>query len=184
MASRSYLYSLNYIPGGGDKPEQPFITGVSEFRGRVPLVYRLLMSANPRPCDSKIFNAPHKIAFIADYEMGLARLARFLKQIPVASAKPIIAEALTFLESADIRSRYFLLEPAETYELEYPKTFEELQPLLLEEILRAPAAADEVLASLREAAAVPGIDLLDRVFELGLGYWSTHLYFSFKTEKN
>lgn len=52
MANRSYLYSTNVVPGPDVKKATRTLTGISEWNYDIPIIYKLLLSGNPRPCKS------------------------------------------------------------------------------------------------------------------------------------
>jgi hypothetical protein len=74
MANRSYLYATNTVPGIDVIQSKRQIIGISEWNYDVPVVYKLLLSGNPRLCKSSIWDVPDLIAIVGDYSLGLERL--------------------------------------------------------------------------------------------------------------
>jgi hypothetical protein len=203
MANRSYLYSTNLIPGPDVKKEDRKITGISEWNYDIPLVFKLLISGDPRGCPTSIWGAEGDIALVGDYALGVARLRAFLERIDMPEAKPAIEEALGFLNDPANVNQYFVLECGEIFEmsdgdlveqnaelLENVRNLDEEMALALEDLRPlppeppAPPKAVGWLAKLfgaKEEAApvVQEIDPLQSVYGLGLGNWANVLYFHF-----
>jgi hypothetical protein len=73
MANRSYLYSTNYLPGSAATGSRR-VVGIAEFGNDIPIVFKLLLSGNPRTCVSLIFEGTDEIALVGDYQLGVGRL--------------------------------------------------------------------------------------------------------------
>jgi hypothetical protein len=195
MANRSYLYATNFLPSpGDDRGHQRRIVGISEWKTDIPIVFKMLLSGNPKKCRSLIWNVPEEIALVADYEHGTASLFRFLDRIPRPEIVPLREEASRFLTAENNKSPYFLLECAEIFEMEdEPLTLQ--NDRLLAEIQNVDAAAESILASLslthqgdrkrgfltrifgHKAPAPEKKDRGQLVGALGLGNWSNFLYY-------
>jgi len=76
MANRCYLYSTNSVPGSA-AAEDRHVVGISEFGHDIPLGFKLLLSENPRPCSSLIFEGTDEIALVGDYEAGVSGCSGF-----------------------------------------------------------------------------------------------------------
>lgn len=125
MANRSYLYSLSNRPASyADRPDT--ISGLSEWPYAVPFSYRVLMSGDPQECSSLVSDGfedepadrkTHLYAISSDFEMGLARLKKFLaivRRLADGSSPHLMGEldeTVAFLEAH--RDRYLLLETIE-----------------------------------------------------------------------
>lgn len=120
MASRSYLYACNEIPGASDTPEK-HLTGLSESNYDIPLAYKVLLAPNPATCRSRIWHSEKALAIVGDYDAGVAELTMFLKNITLAQLQPAIEDTLAFLHNPNNRSRYLLLECAEIFDLRGPE---------------------------------------------------------------
>jgi hypothetical protein len=197
VANRSYLYSTNAVPGTKSLQEKPKLRGIAEWNYDVPLVFKLLLSGNPRPCQSSIWEVTEAIAIAGDYGDGVERLTRFLKEIQAPIAQPVIQEALAFLADDSNRNLYFVLESGEIFEME-EEPLAEQNRLLIEEIGTLDAVIKDALLSIehpqRSEVKKPSflskmfgssptptdetVDLLKKIHSLGLGAWSNALYFS------
>ncbi|MGE8224916.1 MAG: hypothetical protein ACN6RK_03925 [Stenotrophomonas sp.] len=97
MANRSYLYAGNGLGHDGGSPEHRRITGISEWNYDIPLIYKILMSGNPRIVQSSIWVDAGNIAITSNYDLGVARLSQFLDRITLPEALELKQEALAFL---------------------------------------------------------------------------------------
>jgi hypothetical protein len=196
MANRSYLYSTNVVPGTDAKRTKHRIVGISEWDYGIPIVYKLLLTGNPRTCRSSIWEVPDHIALVGDYSLGLQRLKQLLKRIGLPAAQSSIDEALVFLEKEDNRKEYFLLECGEIFDMT-AEPMEKQNSTLLEEIKNLDTEIEEVLSGLPLLpvkqpkargllATLVGVqpsrhdatfDARQVVSRLGLGNWSNNLYY-------
>jgi hypothetical protein len=117
MANRSYLYAIDVVPSADSPPSKSRCVGLSEFSSAIPIVFKLLLSGNPRTCRSIIWRTPDDIALVGEYAPGFRRLKEFLAQIDLPAAQPLIKECLRFLEDKRNRRKYFLLECGEVFDL-------------------------------------------------------------------
>lgn len=166
MANRSYLYSLSNRPTSyADRPET--ISGLSEWPYYVPFSYRVLMSGDPRECSSLVSDGfedepddrkTRLYAISSDFEMGFARLRRFMavvRQLAAGRSPGLIAgldETVSFLEAH--RDRYLLLETIELDTMSYEGEAA-LRACVAEEIdacRQVGAAIDVLPANAAEAA--------------------------------
>ena len=60
---------------------------------------------------------PDDIAIIGDYRRGVERLKKFLHQIELPAAQPLIDETLRFLARDDNRREYIVLEGGELFDM-------------------------------------------------------------------
>ncbi|BBO59597.1 hypothetical protein [Mycoavidus sp. B2-EB] len=199
MANRSYLYSTNVVPGPDVKKETRTFTGISEWNYDIPIIYKLLLSGNPRPCKSSIWDMPDDIALIGDYALGVERLKEFLNKITLPTARPLVEETLQFLASKHSINKYFVLECGEIFDMD-DEPIQEQNAQLLDEIRNLDVEVERALASLEPqpvekpkpvgwlaklfgVKSPPAVeshdDPLQPVYNLGLGNWSNILYFDF-----
>lgn len=187
MANRSYLYSCNTVPG--HHAETKHFAGLSEWNYSTPLIYKILLSANPEMCTSSIWDIPEKIAIVGEYEQGVKNLESFLEQIKRDDAQPLLQEALSFLKDEANRNEYFVLECGELYEmsnvdifLQNKELFDEIEDIkseyeyalwLIQRPL--PAQSGGLLSRLFNRQKPPS-NTLDSIHALGLGNWSNELY--------
>jgi hypothetical protein len=179
VANRSYLYSTNAIPGTNVGDANKKLIGISEWNYDIPLVYKILLSGEPVvACKSLIWEAEEKIAVTGDFLQGVRNLVRFLQDIHLLEAQPLIREAMTFLTKPENQSVYFVLECTEIFEMqEGPLEMQNSE--LVEEIKNIDPTIKETLLSLNceVDAQNGGAEVLDMVRDLGLGNWSNYLYY-------
>jgi hypothetical protein len=198
LANRSYLYSTNRLPDPSAAKEDRKIVGLSEQGFDIPVVYRLLLSGSPQVCRSVIWEGAGDVAIAGDYEMGVAALKRFLSRITNSAAEPLVRESIEFLEKAENKNSYFLLECAEIFDMQDANLVGQNADLLkqIQVVARSSEkVADELNARLNRMAKPASLlaRLLGRAADpapqreaslqalcsLGLGNWSNDLYFSF-----
>ena len=207
MANRSYLYSTNIVPGPDAEAQGRKLIGISEYNYDIPIVFKLLLSGNPRTCPSSIWDCNDDIALLGDYDAGLAKLEAFLAQIQQPAAKPLIADALEFLRKPENHNPYFVLECGEIFEMSDPglgeqnlqllQSIQNLQPEITAALQSldvpgpAPAPPPKPAGFLTRlfglapppAAPRPAPDPLQAIHQLGLGHWSNYLYFDFSPKE-
>lgn len=198
MANRSYLYSTNVIPGPGAKANGRKLVGISEWNYDIPLVFKILLSGNPRTCPSSIWDNSEDIALIGDYADGVKNLEGFLSQIELPAAQGLIGEAIEFLNKPENRNQYFVLECGEIFDMGDTPLLEQNRALLgevkdlqpemeqaLQSLLPPPAVTPEPaglfarLFGRRPEPPPPAQDVMPVIHGLGLGNWSNILYFDF-----
>lgn len=196
MANRSYLYSTNVIPGPDAQANGRKFLGISEWNYDIPIVFKILLSGNPKTCPSSIWDNPEEIALIGDYNSGVKNLERFLSKITLPSAQTLITEAMAFLKRPENQNQYFVLECGEIFDMgDTPLMEQNLE--LLEQIQNLQPEMEDALQSLAPVAepkAVgffsklfgratepqePESDPMEPIYALGLGNWSNILYFDF-----
>ena len=192
MANRAYLYSTNFVPG--TETEERRIVGLSEWRYDIPIVFKLLLSGNPKRCSSLIWEEPDAIAVIGNYDEGVARLLEFLECVPHPAVAALAEEAREFLEADQNRNDYFLLEPNEIFDLGNDAPEEQADSLLAEFADLGPQmekAIAELEARMHEEDHPPGFfarlfgartpvrrdNSNDMVYAFGLGGWSRSLFY-------
>jgi hypothetical protein len=144
MANRSYLYAIDAVPAIDSSPSESRCIGISEFNGAIPIVFKLLLTGNPRACRSIIWKTPDEIALVGEYALGFQRLKEFLARIDLPAAQPLIQECLDFLEDNKHRRNYFLLECGEIFELT-EEPLDQQNAKLLNEITDLDAEIDQAL---------------------------------------
>lgn len=198
VANRSYLYSTNVIPGPNAKDNGRKLIGISEWNYDIPIVFKLLLSSNPKACPSSIWENQEEIALVGDYASGVKNLEAFLSKITVTPAQPLIAEALEFLNRPENKSEYFVLECGEIFDMRDSPLQEQnltllaqvkdLQPeidLALQSLLPPPAEPSKPVSFfarlLGRTSELPKQehDPMQSIYSLGLGNWSNILYFDF-----
>lgn len=186
MANRSYLFASPFVPGAdaaGNDPRQ--LKGLSECKYNIPLVYRLLVSADVQRCRSLIWSMPEPTALVGRAGAGIDRLEQFLARIDHPAIAPMRDQALDFLNRHADRNGYIFLECAEVLGMD-DTPLDTQAASLLQGVQNIDAEVETALAQL----APKKKSFWDRVFtpsqesieaplrDLGLGYWSNTLYFS------
>lgn len=205
MANRSYLYAGNGLGHDGGSPEHRRITGISEWNYDIPLIYKILMSGNPRIVQSSIWVDAGNIAITSNYDLGVARLSQFLDRITLPEALELKQEALAFL--AENRREDFLLECGEIYDMG-EEELEDQNSQLFNELGFLEPQIEEALGMLQptlpvteqvtqdkpgwlarifgaKAPPAPPIERekpAEKLYPLGLGNWSTVLYFDLRSK--
>jgi hypothetical protein len=198
MANRSYLYSSNFVPSPDANEVDRRMTGIAEWNYDIPIAFKVLLSGNPRKCRSSIWEVPEEIAIVGDYDLGLARLFRFLDRIPLPEVVPLKEEARRFLTDEANKNRYFVLECGEIFEMDEVPLSEQ-NDRLLAEVRNIEPLVEAVLANLspsqpttakprgflsrllgREPPAVAKKASAAGVDSVGLGNWSNILYFDLR----
>jgi hypothetical protein len=190
MSNRSYLYSTDRLPSSDGGEQRPRYVGISEWPYDIPLVFKILVSGNPRACQSSIWS-PEPIAIAGDYDQGVVRLFEFLDRIDEPDLAPLREEAHAFLTAEENKNRYFLLECCEIYDDPSP---EQRNDRLLAEIQDLEPEMESTLANLSAACRFKPrpVGFLARMFgvkpavaktpfelicELGLGFWDNVLFY-------
>jgi len=187
MANRSYLFASPFVPGpdaAGNDPKQ--LKGLSECNYNIPLVYRLLVSADVQLCRSMIWTSLDEPTALAGRAgAGIDRLQQFLSRIDHPSIAPLRDQALDFLNSHADRNGYFVLECAEILDMGDEPLGEQAERLL-RDVQNIDAEIEAAITRLAPQKKT----FWDRIFtpsqesieaplrELGLGYWSDTLYYS------
>lgn len=202
MANRSYLYATNMLPGNDAKQTKRQVVGVSEWNYGIPIVYKLLLTGNPRTCKSSIWEMPDDIAIVGDYSPGVQRLKEFLRRIRLPAAQALIDEAVVFLEREESRKEHFLLECGEIFAMA-GEPLKEQNSALLQQIRNLDVEIERALSDLPHPAGTgmepdglssanrgdegrhyeAGVDPLRPIRRLGLGYWSNVLFYDLSGKK-
>jgi hypothetical protein len=201
LANRSYLYSTNVIPGPNAKASGRKFIGISEWNYDIPIVFKLLLTGNPKTCTSSIWDNSEEIALIGDYASGVKSLEKFLSQIDLPAAQELIAEAIEFLNKPENQNKYFVLECGEIFDMGETSILEQNLELL-DLVKNLQPEVEQALQSLAPPPVMqpkpvgffsklfgrtpeppsPAHDLMEPVYKLGLGNWSNILYFDFTNE--
>ncbi|UHQ21518.1 hypothetical protein LVB77_12580 [Lysobacter sp. 5GHs7-4] len=187
MANRSYLYSSDDLPGSLAWSEKKVLHGVSEYNYDIPLVFKILLTGNPTACRSSIWETPEKIAITGDYLRGRENFIRYLDRISDPAARPLIDEALQFLNSPAHSRKHFILECGEIFDLTEGSLAAKNSALLAEiqeigediDSLPIPQSASTQRGILSKLFRRNAPDPLSPYYEIGLGLWSDILYFDF-----
>lgn len=197
MANRSYLYATDDLPGSAEWEANRELQSISEWNYDIPLVFKLLLSGDPLPVRSSIWEVEEKIALAGNFQSGLEHLNAYLARLP-AQAAPLVAEAQNFLSRPENIRRYFILECGEIFDMK-GENLGEQNIELLTEIQGLPTKTNSLPVPAVEAVGgnngsflkrlfgrptpAPTSDPLQPFYTLGLGNWSNILYFQFEGEK-
>ncbi|OQQ23534.1 hypothetical protein A6410_22685 [Prescottella equi] len=186
MANRSYLYTSSFEPDTG-RPRTPDdrISGIAEWNYAVPLVFRILVSVDPRSCPSLIWtDIPEPIAVAARCGPGVERLRDFLTRIDHPYLGTLAADAMQFLDERTAPDDWFVLECAEVFAM-HDAPIAKQNARAVEQLAVIDVEIEATLADLTPAAP----NIWQRIFTptrasceaplraLGLGNWSETLYF-------
>jgi hypothetical protein len=200
MSNRCYLYSTDTLPTQGAADPAASLTGISEWDDDIPLVYKILLSADPMACRSSISNDDANIAIAGDYLAGLERLKAFMNRLTVPAAQPLFDATLEFFDNPRNVRKYLVLEAAEIFDynsepheeqneelLQEIKNLDEEIETALAEVLPSPVAVPEqrgLFGRLFGAKNVQTAATMDADAEeieaLGFGNWSGTLYYDLK----
>ncbi|WP_430333968.1 hypothetical protein [Rhodococcus sp. ACT016] len=185
MANRSYLYTTSFAPDT-DTARTPAdrVSGISEWPYAIPLVFRILVSADPRPCRSLIWNdGPDPTAITGRCGPGIIRLEQFLARIDHPALGSWADDAIAFLRAHTEPDGHFVLECAEIFAMDDAPVGEqytrEIQALseLDTEIDATLARLAPTKPNFWQRVFKPSQESLEApIRELGLGYWSDTLY--------
>lgn len=169
MSNRAFIYSTDLAGGPlGNRSFGDVLRRLGSHRGDYPIVYKLLLSGNPRICTSLAYE-PREPALLGDYEVGLARLRAFLARIDIAQAQPAIQAALAFLGAPENRRQFLVLETADIVGMGEQSPKKQLRALIneindLEPELERIRDAFKAWTAPIPAAAPPQPGLLARLF--------------------
>lgn len=112
MANRSMVFAARALP---TKPgETVAVLALGEFGWDIPLLYKLLVSVEPRTCHSVVFDNAAPLAIAGDRQGGLNLIKAIRAKLPAgAPAIPSLDAAIAYLGKPHIDHPYFLLEPGE-----------------------------------------------------------------------
>ena len=162
--NRSYLFSLDIYPDG----LKPHAIALSESKANIPLIYRILVSQNPRATESILFSGNEKIAITADYEAGVDQLSIFFAMLPEEYQEKA-SKVIAFLRSEKNKQKLIHLECAEIFEMADGE-LEEQNAALLAELSDIDSQIADALNDIENG------DVSD-LQELDEEYWSHALYY-------
>lgn len=178
MANRSHVYVTDVVPTAAENGAP---RGICEYNYDIPLAHRVLVGNQPRQCVSAIW-PEHEIAIIGEaagaYER-LAELVRVLGEGDVPKRKEFdraVAQMHSFFAADAAKGRYFLLEAGELFDAEgdleggVQRTLRGIPAAVADAEAMIAGKANAKLTKLRAAWET----------ELGIGWFSSVLYYSFK----
>lgn len=182
MANRSYLYSCGIHPN--QQRKRPQLKGISEWNSDIPLVYKVLVSAQTRVCKSSIWKGDLQIAISGDYLEGRKRLFEFLERIKNEETEKLIKDAESALGIWDFNREFFVLEAGEIFDL-IDDDLEEQNKSLFEQIQDLSYDIDKAVETFHALAGEEesgfSKQYLYAANTLGLDNWRDVLYYDFPT---
>jgi hypothetical protein len=185
MANRCYLYATDHLPGSPEWGKQRQLQSIGEWSLDIPLTFQLLLSGDPIPVRSSIWNSEENIALAGEARAGLECLNAYLALLP-SNAAPLVTETTEFFSRLENCRKYFVLECGEIFDLrgknlaaqnnELLKEIRELSSDIASLPVPGPDAPRGLLMRLFSRRST---DPLDYFYPLGLGNWSKILYYQF-----
>ena len=168
-----YLYSLSALPS----EENVNVITLSSFYSAVPLIFKILVSQNPKLTETIInerFEKEGKIAITADYEKGLEELKRFFDKVSLRLKEysknykgeheefmTNVNRLLSFLEDGHNKQKYIHLECADSlYKGHGEESLEERTRAFLSDFEYLPFFIDQEIKRLQGEAYL-NMDALD-----------------------
>lgn len=159
MSNRCYLYSLNALP----RESGMTAIGLSEAENEIPLIYKILVSRNPKTTKSIIFESEENIAITADYEGGVRALEAFAQKLgdeDCEEESSKIFKIIDFLKDEQNAQKYIHIECGEIFEMaddfeEYADEMDFLKAMnerFLEEISQIDSLIDHAVAAVKLGA--------------------------------
>jgi hypothetical protein len=160
-------------------------------------VFKILLSGNPSPVRSSIWDTPQLIAVAADAKAGLARLELFMALLP-PEAKVLVDETREFFSDPRNVKKHFILEAGEIFELmdrdpgaQNLDLVAEIGSITDDSVrLEVPSPEAEAAAKLSffrrlllSMSRKRSVDPLGPFYDVGLGGWSSVLYFQFEPDE-
>lgn len=147
MANCSYLFlsNTNFLRMGNT--EAPPMRHVSTAPHDVPFAFKVLLSGEPRAIERSRGGPRSSFGLIGDRRSGVDRLEAFLHRIDLPIAQPVIQHTLSFLNKPEHQSAYFVLDPADVFDLTDESHTKQAQKLI-DEIENIDATFEYELARL------------------------------------
>lgn len=191
MANRCYLFVSDKHPD--DDPQGSNLSGLSEWRGSIPLSHQLLASGNCQLCQSRIWNSEHPLALVGDFQSGFERFLTFLNDLDVDYFEDAKQKAFDYFSSQDKTPRYVILEPTEIFHLGSDEPADACKALHAS-MIEPQKLEKPVFKRLREIhsrSLVPKYPMHKKeltitekyeaeLYYLGLTNWTNTLYFNFE----
>jgi hypothetical protein len=129
MADRSMLFAARATPQRSG--EAVNVQGLGEYGYGIPTIYKILVSADPQPCPSLIFDSDTPVAVAGSRAGGLARLRALRARLSGGAAGAAsFDEAIAYLSKPHLDHPYFILEPGEILGLSRKPIDEQMSALL------------------------------------------------------
>lgn len=120
MSSRCLLFASNQMPDGLTTLQPTALVPMGLWYDEIPLLCKILCSAETRICPSVLFHSYQDQAIVADLSLGLLEMTRFLRKIRHPNFQYEIEQTLALLHPF-AQYRYVILETSELF-VEGPKT--------------------------------------------------------------
>lgn len=149
MANFSYLFLSNTEPWRRGSTETPPMRHISTGRHAIPFAFKVLLSGDPKAIKSPRGEPRTRFKLIGDRQSGVERLTAFLKRLDAPHAQPVIDHTLAFLNRAEHKSDFFVLDPVEVFDLTEESHAKQVQTLI-DEITDIGSTFEHELARLQE----------------------------------
>jgi len=117
MANRSMLFAASAMPDGTARQELKTI-GLCEFDYDIPAIFKVLVSCSPQLCRSCVFKKKAKLAVAGNAKEGLDTVKKLRSDLPnTAESIPAIDHLIAFLDKEHNQYPFYLLEPAEVFDM-------------------------------------------------------------------
>jgi hypothetical protein len=146
MANCSYLFLSNTKP---NPRKEKRLRHISTARYDVPFAFKVLLSGDPTAIPSSRGGSRKTFDLIGDRQVGVDRLAGFLRRIDAPYAQPVVERTLAFLNRPEHQSAYFVLDPVDVFFLSKVSHKEQMRTLI-DEIANIESVFEEQLARLNE----------------------------------
>jgi len=183
MANRSHLYAFDRFENG--LPYKP--RGLHEWNHTIPVSHQLLISGKPRAYNSSILTGKQKAAVVGDYEPGVARFWAFMRALEASKVLPDelsteLKAAEEFLARDSSKGRFLLLEPFEIFQFSETALDTQCATFVSKQLATFTAQVDALVARPPEKLFQKPPAWLAAIKKdwgsIGLGYWSSVLYYS------
>lgn len=149
MSSFSYLFLCNAKPPRAEGAQSAPMQHISTGRNDVPFAFKLLLSGGPEAIKVSRGGPRKSFYVVGDHRSGVERLAAFLHRIDLPEAQPVILDTLSFLNKPEHRNTFFVLDPADIFDMKEESHTGQVQKLVAE-IENIDATFEYELARLNE----------------------------------
>jgi len=149
MGNFSYLFLSNGKPPRAERAQAAPMQHISTARNDVPFAFKVLLSGEPEAIQVNRGGPRKSFYLVGDRRSGVERLAAFLRRIDRPDAQPVIHHTLSFLDKPEHQSTFFVLNPADVFDMREESHTGQVQKLVAE-IENIDATFEYELARLNE----------------------------------
>lgn len=132
MAHYSYLFLSNKKTPRAEKPQAAPMQHISTGRNDVPFAFKVLLSGEPEAIRVSHGGPRKSFYLVGDRRAGVERLAAFLRRIDLPAGQPVIHDTLSFLDKPEHQSTFFVLNPADIFDMRDESHIVQVQKLVAE----------------------------------------------------